>query len=200
MNQPITVFFMGFSGCGKDTQAGLLKAFLEKRDGADSVFYIYTGDELRKLVKEPFYTAKKIQEEVLGPGRKAPDFLAVYAWANILIPRFEPRQHLLFSSSPRTLLEAKILDDMAEFYGREEVYPVFLNVLREEAFQRLKKRGRPDDTDEVINNRLDYFDVKVRPAVEYFRRESANRLVEIDGNPHDAKKIHRDILKASGLL
>ncbi len=38
--------FIGSSGAGKGTQAGLMKEFLEKRDGEGSVFYIYTGEHL----------------------------------------------------------------------------------------------------------------------------------------------------------
>ena len=200
MNQPITVFFIGYSGCGKDTQAGLLQKFLEKRDGLGSVLYIYTGDELRKFAEGSSYTAKKIKNDILEVGGKAPDFLAIYAWAEVFNKNFKPEHHLLFSSSPRTAIEAQILDEAMGFYGREKVYPVFLNVSREEAFSRLKKRGRSDDTDEVIRSRLDFFDREVRPALEYYKTQIKNKLVDIDGNPHDENKIHEDILKALALV
>lgn len=190
---------IGYSGCGKDTQAGLVQRFLEERDGKGSVLYVYTGAHLRDVEKLGTYTAKLITEKIMKVGAKAPDFLAVWAWAQDIISNLKEGHHLILSSSPRTVLEAKIIDDAFRFYGRENVYPIYLNVNRREAFDRLKARKRFDDTDEAINHRLDYFERDVLPAVEYYRAESKNKLIEIDGNPRDPEQIHKVIKEAIGL-
>lgn len=199
MSTPIAVFFMGLSGSGKDTQAGFLKEFLEKRDGEGSVLYIYTGDILRDLAKKDTSMGRWIQTSVMEAGKTAPASVAIWAWQQFLNENFQGGEHLIFSSSPRTSIEAWALDDFMKGFGISAVFPLFINVRRTEAFRRLKARGRRDDTDETINSRLNYFEDVVRPAVEYFRKESNNQLVEIDGNSQDPQKIHQDILQVLGL-
>jgi adenylate kinase len=197
---PINVMFMGRSGSGKDTQADLLRKALEERDGIKSVLYIYTGAHLRSIMYDTdTLTGYLIKEKVMVAGDKAPDFLAIWAWAKDCIYKLQEHHHVILSSSPRTVLEAKVLDDAFTFYYRMNVYPIYLNVSRKEAFERLRSRGRFDDTDETINNRLDYFEKWVMPTIEYYRTESKNRLIEIDGNAHDVEKIHYDILKSIGI-
>ena len=197
--EPIMVFFIGLSGSGKDEQAGRLQAALEARDGEKSALYIYTGEILRTLVKTGSFVGQWVGENVMKTGAKAPDSLAVWAWQQALNEKFTGREHLLFSSSPRTVLEAQVFDDFAKAFGFARVYPIFLDVDRTVAFQRLMDRKRADDTPETINSRLDYFEVQVRPALDYFRGKSKHRLIVIDGNPTDRQKIHQDILKALNL-
>ena len=199
MDKRYNVLFIGYSGSGKDTQAHLLEKILRERSGQESVLYIYTGENLREAVKKGGHTGQYIQKKVMEAGNKAPDYLAIWAWGSDLVNKMLPEHHLVFSGSPRTRLEAVTLDDAFVFHDRPYVYPVYLNVRRDEAFRRLKERRRADDTDDTINNRLDYFERIVIPAVEYYRSESVHGLVEIDGNPHDEEKIHKEILEAIGL-
>ena len=199
MDKWYNALFIGFSGSGKDTQAHLLEDVLRARSGKDSVLYVYTGEHLRDAVKRGGHTGQYIQKEIMEAGNKAPDYLAIWAWGNDLVHKMLPEHHLIFSGSPRTKLEAIVLDDAFVFHDRPHVYPIYLNVSRDEAFRRLKARGRADDADEVINNRLNYFERVVIPAVEYYRSESAHGLIEIDGNHPDPQKIHQDILEAVGL-
>ncbi|MDP2677038.1 MAG: nucleoside monophosphate kinase [bacterium] len=193
------LMILGYSGSGKDTQAALVQQVLEKRDGEGSVLYVYTGANLREAETWRTYNSRLITEKIMNKGAKAPDFLAIWAWAEDIMRNLKENQHIILSSSPRTILEAKTLDDMFAFYERENVYPVYLNVKREEAYNRLLARERSDDTPEIINNRFDYFGEYVLPAVDYYRTESKHALIEIDGNSHDEQKIHEEIKKAIGL-
>lgn len=195
-----TVLLLGRSGSGKGTQAQLLKEFLEKRDGPESVLYIYTGQELRKLGEQDFLISDFLKRKSLLAGEKAPDFLAVYSWVKVLLEKARPNLHLIFDGSPRTLIEAKIMDECFDFLERDFVYPVLIDVSRQEAFLRLKDRGRSDDNEEAINRRLDFYDRDVLPAVEYYQKESRNKLKIVNGNTHDINKIHQDMLKAIGLV
>jgi adenylate kinase family enzyme len=197
---PVNVMFIGRSGSGKDTQAELLRKALENRDSAVSILYIYTGAHLRSVMRDTnILTGNLIKENVMDAGNKAPDFLAIWAWAKEFIYRLQEHHNVILSSSPRTVFEAKILDEAFAFYSRSNVCPIYLKVSRDEAFKRLRNRGRFDDTDETINKRLDYFEKWVMSTIEYYRTESKNRLIEIDGNPHDIEKIHHDILRAIGI-
>lgn len=195
----IAVSFLGLPGAGKDEQAARLKEYLEMRDGAGSVLYSYTGQILRDAMKAGTYTGKLIDNKVMKVGAKAPDFLAICAWGGNFISELKDNNHIILSSSPRTLLEAKILDTTFPFYDITHVYPIYLKTTEEEAFERLKKRARPGETDDIIKERMGWFMTEVRPAIEYYRTESKNKLIEIDGSSHDREKIHADIKKAIGI-
>ena len=56
--------------------------------------------------------------------------------------------------SPRTLLEAAMMDDAMEFYGRKMSPPVFIETSEEWSTQRLLGRGRSDDSLKSIKERL----------------------------------------------
>ena len=49
-------------------------------------------------------------------------------------------------------------------------YAVFLDVSREEVLKRLLARGRADDTEEIINNRIELYKKETGPVVEYMRK------------------------------
>ena len=153
MSEPMVFLFMGFSGSGKDTQACLVKELLEKKYGRGSVLWLSTGDMLRALVKSGSFAGKIVDEKVMKAGDIAPPFLATLLWAERIVEEFGPGRHVIFPSSPRTLNEARDIDDLISFFGIKKALPIFLNVDRDEAFRRLKLRGRADDTDEVINSR-----------------------------------------------
>ncbi len=198
MQKPFTFLLFGRSGCGKGTQAKLLQDYLEKRDGPGSALYIYVGDKMRELVQGDSLTAK-LANEILFAGEKIPDFLAIWAWANDLVCELKEETHLIIDGSPRTALEAKALDDTFEFYKRENIKPVLIDVSPEEIRVRLLNRKREDDTEKQIAHRLAYYEKYVAPAVEYYRNESKNKLLVVDGNPHDVNLIHKNILAATGL-
>ena len=198
MQKPFTFLIFGRSGCGKGTQAKLLQDYLEKRDGPGSALYIYVGDKMRELVQGDSLTAK-LANEILLAGGKEPDFLAVWAWSNEMVEKLKEDTYLVIDGSPRTLLEAKILDDTFEFYKRENIKPVLIDVSPEEIRVRLLNRKREDDTEKQIAHRLAYYEKYVAPAVEYYRKESKNKLIVVDGNPHDVDLIHRNILQAIGI-
>lgn len=200
MENPLIFIFFGRSGSGKGTQAELLKKYLEEKYGTNSVLYVYTGAKLRELVgQKELLTARLVDEKVMKAGAKAPDFLAVWAWGERLVKEMDEKKHLIVDGSPRTIMEAKILDESFLFYGRKKIFPLFIDVSREEVARRMKKRGRADDTDEQIKSRLAYYEEYVLPAVEYYEKESKNKLIWIDGNPLDRELIHQNILKAVGL-
>ncbi len=52
---------------------------------------------------------------------------------------------------------------------------------------------RPDDTAEAINNRLDYFEERVMPAIKFF--EEKGKLIKINGE-QSIEDVFKDILKA----
>ena len=60
-------------------------------------------------------------------------------------------------------------------------YAVFLDVSREEVLRRLLARGRADDTEEIINNRIELYKKETGPVVEYMRNRPGFIEVKAEG-------------------
>ena len=58
-------------------------------------------------------------------GGLLPSFLAVWLWSDSLIEGVNESNNVIMDGSPRTLLEAMMMDDAMEFYGRSNIIPIF---------------------------------------------------------------------------
>ena len=173
-----TLIFVGNSGCGKGTQAGLIEKKL-KEDG-QKVAHIELGSEFRDFLSMTTYTAKAAQE-IAQKGGLQPEFLAVHLWSKMLNLYYSPDKHLILDGTPRTLREAYVLDGALKFYKVEEPVVIYIKTSRETATQRMLSRERKDDTEEKIKNRLDWFEKKVLKAIDFFREDDYYDFIEVDG-------------------
>lgn len=191
--KPYTFLFTGRSGCGKGTQAELIKKYLEENDKR-SILYVYAGEKMRKLTEENDSFTAKLANEIMISGGKQPDFLAVWAWSNDFVEKLEKDMHLIIDGSPRTVTEAMILDETFVFYKRENIKPIILDVSREWAKDKLLKRKRTDDTEEKINNRLDFYEKYVRFIIDYYEDQSKNKIIRINGE-QTIEEVHQEIMR-----
>ena len=68
-------------------------------------------------------------------------------------------------------------------------YAVFLNVSKEEVMRRLLARGRADDTEEIINDRIALYKKETGPVVEYFRKQPGFIEIKAEGGtPEETAK------------
>jgi adenylate kinase len=72
---------------------------------------------------------------------------------------------------PRSLEQAKALHEMLERRGTDIDAVVEFRVSQDELLQRLKGRGRADDTDDVILNRMKVYRDETAPLLEYYSGE-----------------------------
>ena len=70
---------------------------------------------------------------------------------------------------PRSVDQAKALHEMLERRGLDIDAVVEFRVSQDELLQRLKARGRADDTDDVILNRMKVYRDETAPLLEYYR-------------------------------
>ena len=73
---------------------------------------------------------------------------------------------------------------------------LYINVSYEESKKRLFKRGRKDDTEEAIKERLDIFREKTRQVLDFYKEKGI--LIEVDGE-REIEKIYQDILEKLNL-
>lgn len=191
----ITIAVIGRSGSGKGTQARLLLNRLGK-----AAHRIETGSLLRALMEKDTPTIRRARG-IMKKGGLYPSWFAVYVWLKVLIEEDTAGKHLVFDGSPRTVFEAKMLDTVMAWHGRNLPLCLYIDVPSKEAEERLLRRGRADDTPEVIRARLAYFPKFVLPVVRYYRAKQ--RLITIDGtlSPEDAAaNINKTLSRRLGNL
>ena len=198
MITPRTFIFIGRSGCGKGTQADLLIENL-KQDGTISdqhpLYYLETGNQFRALVAGTSHTSR-LAKEVGGRGDRQPDFLAIHIWSQVLTENIMGDENIILDGTPRSLIEAQVLDTAMKFYERGKVDVVWLDVSREWSKERMEARGRADDKKAGdIEKRLNWFDSDVTPAIEYFQNNPGYEVHKINGE-QEIEKVFTDLLKS----
>lgn len=195
-----TIIFIGRSGCGKSTQSEAIhKLFLENPDFKDAgVFYLQTGDAFREFTKQSGYTnelAKKHSEN----GRRQPDFLAVWMWTHLFVTELKKGQNVILDGTPRSIIEAGVIDTSFDFYSFTKPFIVHMDVSREWAEERLKARHRDDDKAiEAIERCLKWYETDVEPVLQHYRTGSNATYCRINGE-QPIEDVKKDIMKAIGL-
>jgi adenylate kinase len=72
---------------------------------------------------------------------------------------------------PRSVQQAQALHDMLERRGIQLDAVLEFRVPEDTLFERLKARGRADDTDDVIRNRMNVYRDETAPLIEYYSDE-----------------------------
>ncbi|MDP3988662.1 MAG: nucleoside monophosphate kinase [bacterium] len=194
-----TLIFLGPSGSGKGTQTQLLKQYIEEHDLVYPIFALETGAAFRNFIKGDSYSSQ-IERDVMARGIRAPDFLAIYLWAELLVKDFTHNdQHFLIDGSPRSLTEAVALKTAMEFYQRRKPTVVHFSASREWSVSLMSERGRLDDTIEDIHKRLDWYERDVVPAVDFYRNDPLFTFVEINAE-QPIEAVHRDIIEKLALV
>lgn len=197
--KPITCVFFGKSGSGKGTQAALLSKTCERLDPTNKFIYVETGQRFRNFVDGSGTYTAKLTREVMHAGALMPAFIPIWTWAGLLVDEIVTgREHMVFDGVSRREDEAPVLDSALQFYKRERPTILLLDVHHEEAKKRLLKRGRHDDKEEKIAERLRWFEADAMKAVRYFEKHPYYNFVKINGD-QAIEKVHEDILKALGL-
>jgi adenylate kinase len=193
---PQTFIFFGPSGAGKGTQAKLLIDLLKKKDSRD-VLYIETGQRFRDFSTEASFTAEKTRE-IMKNGGLLPEFLPIWIWTEYFIRHVNGDEHMILDGLSRRAHEAPILDSAMKFYGREKPFVVSINVSREWAKDRLLGRGRADDNEKDIEERIAWYYDNVLPAMDYFRGNDYYTFVPINGE-QTIEDVHKEIVSKIGL-
>ncbi len=189
-----TVIFIGRSGCGKGTQADLLKNRIHKQDPEKrQILYVETGEKFRGFIRGGSFSSR-LSKKLYDADLLQPNFLGCFMWSTQLIEELQEDMHLIFDGAARTLPEAEILTTALKFYERERPTLIYLNVSRKWSENRLLSRGRTDDQSIAkITKRLNWFDKDVLPSVEHFKHDPYYRFIEVNGE-QPIEKVHADII------
>jgi len=77
---------------------------------------------------------------------------------------------------PRSVEQAKALDEMLKNHNTKLDAVLEFSVSEQELLERLKARGRADDTEEVIHNRMQVYRDETEPLLEYYSHNNLQRV------------------------
>ncbi|MEX0918396.1 MAG: nucleoside monophosphate kinase [Candidatus Paceibacterota bacterium] len=197
MDNRTAYIFIGRSGCGKGTQAKKLIESLTANDerlktGADHILYSETGQLFRDFIETDNYSAG-LSRQLMAKAEFQPTFLAVWIWARVLVDKMDDHTHIVFDGTPRSRIEAEVLDTALSFYGFSRKIVIHLDVSRDWSKKRLLARGRKDDNDADIERRLDWYETEVKSAVDFYNDHSDYRRLDIDGT-RSIEEVHADLI------
>jgi adenylate kinase len=165
------LIFLGPPGAGKGTQAQLLAELC-------SIPHISTGDILRTAVADKTELGQKAQS-YMERGELVPDELMLDLVRDRLKQLSEGLGWIL-DGFPRTVVQAKFLDVLLAEIGQPITSVVNLDVPDDVLVARLLARGRSDDNEVVIRNRLQVYRNQTSPLIQYYQLR--NQLLAVDGN------------------
>jgi adenylate kinase len=177
------LLLIGAPGAGKGTQAELLAEQF-------GITHISSGDLLRQHVKDQTALGRTIKS-YLDRGDLVPDAVVMDMLRKPVVAAAEAGGYVL-DGFPRTVEQAKASFPTAQALGVEVQAAVHLVVPREELVRRLLARRRgSDDTEAIIDRRLQVYLDKTVPLLEYY----ADRewMFAVNGaQPPEA--VHEDIV------
>jgi adenylate kinase len=177
------ILLIGAPGAGKGTQAERLA----RRFG---IAHISSGDLLRQHVKDQTSLGQTIKSYV-DKGDLVPDVVVMDMLRKPVVAAAKAGGYVL-DGFPRTVEQARASFPTAHALGVQVQAAVHLDVPRAELVRRLLSRGRgSDDTEAVIEHRLEVYLEKTVPLLEYYA--GREWMITVDGaQPPDA--VHEEIV------
>ena len=171
----MNIIIFGPPGAGKGTQAKYLVKKLNS-------FQVSTGDMLREEIEKNTIIGKNIINN-MNEGKFVDDEIVNKLLENVI---FDPNKmnKLIFDGYPRTINQAKNLDNLLNKSNQKIDFIFFLNVKKDSIIKRIEKRKilekRSDDDEETILKRYDtYMDV-TKPVLDFYSKKK--NYHEIDGS------------------
>ena len=171
----LNIVLFGAPGAGKGTQSQKL---IEKY----KLNHISTGDIFRKHLSAGTELGKTARG-YMDKGNLVPDAVVIGMVGETIAENKESKG-FIFDGFPRTVAQARALDELMEQFNMSISGMVALEVPEEELKKRIRERGktsgRVDDQDEEkINNRIRVYKEETLPVAEYYEKQG--KYASVDG-------------------
>ena len=172
------IIMLGGPGSGKSTYTEYLIRHFQ-------INHIYPGGMLRKEVENNTDIGQRVKD-IISKGQFVPNQIVLDLIKDKV--NKSPNGYVL-DGWPRYMQQVRDMEQSGIGYD----FAVFLDVSREEVLKRLLARGRADDTEEIINNRIDLYKRETGPVVEYFRGKTG--FIEINAEGDTPENTANRIIK-----
>jgi adenylate kinase len=184
----VNLLVLGPQGAGKGTQG--------KRVAEDyEIPHVATGEMFRAAIAARTALGLRV-EPILAAGELVPDEITV-ALIRERLAEDDARRGFVLDGFPRNLAQAEALDTMLGGIGRDLDAILFFDlpdeVGKERMTRRAREEGRPDDTPEVIERRLEIYHRETEPVVEHYR--ATGKLVPLHA-ARTVEQVYREIQDA----
>ena len=170
----MNIILFGPPGAGKGTQSKYLVNKL-------NAFQISTGDLLREEIKKNSDIGQTITNDMKDGNFISDD--VVNKLIENLVSDPEKKNKLIFDGYPRTLSQARNLDELLKNSNQSIDLILFLNVDKETIIKRLEKRkiieDRSDDDSDTIIRRYEKYMETTQPVLNFYSHKP--NFKEIDG-------------------
>ena len=174
------LIIFGPPGSGKGTQSEhIAKKY--------NLAHISTGDIFRSEIKNETELGLKVKG-LIEKGELVPDELLIDILKSAM-QKVENVDGFIFDGFPRTIPQAKDLDEVMDELNDYINVVLALDVKDDEVITRLLKRaelqGRKDDTEDVIKNRLSIYKEQTEPLLEYYAQKDKLKMIHGVGGIED---------------
>ena len=187
----IAIIF-GPPGSGKGTQATRIEDEFH-------LTHLSTGDILRSEVARGTDTGQEVAR-IMAAGDLVPDDLIIRIVQGILRDP-DASSDVLLDGFPRTLQQAKALDQMLADEGHRVDFVIALdvpeNVLVDRILHRAAVEGRADDTRDAIAERMHEYHKLTAAVLDHYRKQGVR--VEVVDGVGDVDEVFERIRRAIGI-
>lgn len=163
----------GAPGAGKGTHATLIA---EKFN----MIHISTGDLLRQEVAQATPLGLRVKE-IMEKGDLVGDDIVIRLVDQTLA---KTKEGVILDGFPRTVEQAKALDLMLTIHSKRLDHVISIDIPRDELIRRIHERAlvsnRSDDNEVTINHRLEEYETKTKPVLNYYTESGI--LTSVDGS------------------
>ncbi len=184
------VILFGPPGSGKGTQSDKI---VEKY----GLVHLSTGNLLREEIAQQTSLGLKAKS-FMDKGQLVPDAVVI-GMVDSYFDRHKNARGFLFDGFPRTVAQAKALDELLKMKKTDIATVLALDVTEEELVKRLLNRGktsgRSDDTnEEVIRKRFSVYSNETSPVAQHYRKSNKFKSIKGEGTVDDIFKSISDAL------
>lgn len=167
----MNIVLLGAPGAGKDTLAA---KFAEQYN-----YNILTTGALYRKEYEAKTELGIKAHAYWGNGNLCPDIMTNQLMYNA-VSELKDKSHLVFNGYPRTVDQAIYLDNFSQIN-----LVLDLSVSEDVAVERLMRRGRVDDKEEIIRQRFRVYKDNNIKLVEYYKQDNIYYTLNADKSEQD---------------